>query len=217
MRTPALGQPPIRSSVQVLLSDLPRDFYEAALGAELVAWDIETSGLDWSSDAIGTCQVATEDAIAIVVLDGTRAPKFLCALLEDDQVQKVFHHAPFDLRFMVAQWDVTPRNVACTKVASKILNPELANGDHSLMPVLKRHLDVDISKDQQVSDWLSQDLSPEQIRYAAGDVANLVRLHKVLMAKCEDAGLTPLLLESFKYLPTRVRLDLRGSEDVFAY
>jgi ribonuclease D len=208
---------PIQSHVQVLHGDLPRDFYEAALGTGLVAWDIETSGLDWSSDSIGTCQIATETDIAIVVMEGVREPKFLCALLEDDQVQKVFHHAPFDLRFMVAQWDVNPHNVACTKVASKILNPELQNGDHSLMPVLKRHLGVDISKDQQVSNWLASDLSPEQIRYAAGDVANLVRLHKVLTAKCERAGLTGLLVESFSYLPTRVRLDLRGSGDVFAY
>ena len=208
---------PIRSHVQVLRGDLTRDLYEAVLAAGLVAWDIETSGLDWSSDSIGTCQVATEDDVAVVVLDDTSEPKFLCALLEDDQVQKVFHHAPFDLRFLVAQWGVTPRNIACTKVASKILDPGLQNSDHSLMPVLKRHLDVEISKDQQVSNWLAPDLSSEQVDYAAGDVANLVRLHKVLRAKCEDAGLTTLLFESFSDLPTRVHLDRRGSGAVFAY
>lgn len=209
---------PIRSRVQVVDGDLTQDLFETFLAAGLVACDIETSGLDWSSDTIGTCQVATEDEVAVVVLaDEAGDPKFLRALIEVDQVQKVFHHAPFDLRFMVAQWGVAPRNIACTKVASKILDPGLENRDHSLLPVLERHLGIEISKDQQVSNWLAPDLSPEQILYAAGDVAHLVRLHAVLRAKCEGAGLEPLLLESFDYLPTRVRLDLHGSGDVFTY
>ncbi|MET3946581.1 ribonuclease D [Arthrobacter sp. UYCu512] len=205
------------TAVEVHKADLPRDFFEQARSGAVVACDIETSGLNWRTDRIGTCQVAVQDRVVVVVMSQGVHPPLLAALLEDDDVRKVFHHAPFDLRFMTYQWGITARNVACTKIASKILSPELSGGEHSLKPVLQRHLNVKIKKDLQVSDWLASTLTAAQLDYAAVDVAHLIRLYGSLASKCRDAGLHAQLEDSYSYLPTRVSLDLRGSGDVFAY
>jgi ribonuclease D len=197
--------------------DLPNNFLSSCVSEGQVAWDIETSGLDWRSDGIGTCQVAVGDDIAIVQLLGSGPPAGLVALLENPDVTKVFHHAPFDLRFMAFQWKAKPMSVACTKVASKILDPDLERSEHSLQPVLLRHLGVSISKTEQRSDWTSAVLSSEQLSYAATDVRHLVVLLNQLLRNAGDKGLTDLVEHSFAYLPTRVQLDIRGSGDVFAY
>jgi ribonuclease D len=204
---------------QVVVSrgDLDQDFYRSVVEIDELAWDIETSGLDWRTDRIGTCQVATASAINIVVLDADRVPKRLTSVLESPDIQKVFHHAPFDLRFMASRWRARPRNVACTKIASKVLAPELVGPEHSLQPVLERYLGITISKDQQRSDWLAKDLTEHQLRYAAADVAHLLDLKRQLVTFCEEAEVLELLYDSWAYLPTRVMLDLRGAGDVFAY
>lgn len=204
-------------ATSVLYGDLTEDFYDRAVEVGRVAWDIETSGLDWAKDRIGTCQVAVEGRVAVAVLRQERQPKYLTSLLEDGSVQKVFHHAPFDLRFLAFNWGVRPANIACTKIASKILNPALDTREHSLKPVLMRHLGIEISKDQQVSDWLSSNLTQEQIDYAASDVLHLLQLLDVLSAAIQRAGLSRELADSYRYLPTRAVLDIRGSGDVFAY
>lgn len=203
-------------TVQVMHGDLEPLFFDNALAGGEAAFDIETSGLDWSLDRIGTCQVATRREIAVVILDGG-VPERLRALLEAPDVRKVFHHAPFDLRFMTYQWKAHAANVACTKIASKVLQPELETSEHSLMPLLARHLDVTISKDAQRSDWLQAELAPEQVDYAATDVAHLLELLDALLRKCAWAGATALVEESYRYLPTRVQLDIRGAGDVFVY
>lgn len=205
-----------RPQVQVVRGDISEDDLKNATEAIAVGWDIETSGLDWRIDSIGTCQIATPDRI-VIVIPSEVAPKRLLGLLADSSVLKVFHHAPFDLRFMVHRWKTTPQNVACTKIAVKILCPGLERGEYSLKPVLKRFLSVDISKEQQASNWLSEHLSAGQLNYAAIDVKHLVALHDVLVGLCATSGLERELVESWMYLPTRVALDIRGSGDVFSY
>lgn len=203
--------------VVVSHGDMDHDFYWAAAADHELAWDIETSGLDWRTERIGTCQIASSTAINIVILDAHHRPKRLTSALESSDVLKVFHHAPFDLRFMASHWEARPRNVACTKIASKILNPDLVSAKHSLRPVLERHLGISISKDQQRSDWLAPSLTQDQLHYAAVDVAHLIDLKRRLVSLCEKAGVLDLLDESWRYLPTRTALDLRGPGDVFDY
>jgi len=205
------------SDVNLEAGDLSRGLFERALESEIIAWDIETSGLDWRSSRIGTCQIATSDDIAVVQLEPGHVPERLAALLESPEVEKVFHHAPFDLRFMTSAWDVVPANVACTKILCKILEPELPAAEHSLLPALSRHLGVVISKDEQRSDWTTAELRPEQIRYAAADVRHLVPLFEKLRADALAAGVWALVSASFEYLPARVKLDLAGVGDVFVY
>ena len=182
-----------------------------------IAWDIETTGLDWNADRIGTCQLAVGGHIAVVQLDDWTVPDRLRDLLEDSRILKIFHHAPFDLRFMAHRWKAEPANVACTKIASKILEPGADHAAYSLKPVLERYLGVVIDKTQQRSDWMRQSLSDEQVTYAAADVVYLSDLYDQLMLRAQRTGADELIRASYEYLPTRVKLDLLGSGDVFAY
>ncbi|MGW4125884.1 ribonuclease D [Nocardia sp. NPDC004711] len=197
--------------------DVDENFYRLCQAEEAIAWDIETTGLDWRTDRIATVQVAAGSAVALVQLGGNERPTRLASLLEDQSLLKIFHHAPFDLRFMAYQWRLSPRNVACTKVASKILSPELDSKSHSLMPTLARRLGVRISKEQQQSDWLSTELSAAQLEYAAADVRYLVSLLHNELDEATRQGVDTLIQQSFDYLPCRVTLDILGISDVFAY
>lgn len=204
--------------VKQVAGDLDVDFYTDALAADAIAWDIETSGLDWSKDRVATCQLALPDGrVRVVRVDMDRRPGRLVSVLEEATTRKVFHHAPFDLRFMMAAWGAAPRSIACTKIASKILEPTLDSSQHSLKPLLERHLGIEISKDEQVSDWLAPELSTDQVSYAAADVAHLLALEKHLVSRSKDAGLVDLLMASWRYLPARASLDILGAGDVFTY
>lgn len=206
------------STTDVVQEDISQDFADLAMAAPAVACDIETSGLDWRADQIGTFQMALPSGqVQVVQFRGRSEPKRLIGVLEQVTTQKVFHHAPFDLRFTMASWDVTPANIACTKIASKILEPNLPSSGHSLKPLLERHLQVRISKEQQISNWTDPNLTESQITYAVADVAHLLDLRQVLVSSCASDGLTDELLASWAYLPTRAKLDLSGAGDVFAY
>lgn len=197
--------------------DISPELEWAARDSASVAWDIETSGLDWSSDVIATCQLHVPDKWTEIVRIRGGRPSRLRELLQSERVMKVFHHAAFDLRFMQHRWNVIPHNVVCTKVLSKIVQPQLSPADHSLKPNLWRHLQVALDKSQQVSDWLSADLSPDQLAYAGRDVEFLLPLYERLMDLARADGLADIAERSFEYLPTRVQTDLRGCGDIFAY
>lgn len=202
---------------QLLQSDVDQAWIDAALRVGRVAWDIETTGLDWAHDTIATCQLAVGTAVAIVQMKRGKVPGLLRSLLADPRVTKVFHHAPFDLRFMANAWSVTPASIACTKIASKIVDPGRRPEEYSLKPVLRRYLNVEIDKTQQVSDWTRGRLSEDQLAYAATDVMYLNELHDRLEDHARRSGVDELVQASFQYLPTRVALDLSGAGDVFAY
>lgn len=201
----------------VLEHDLPEDVAALVGSAPRVAWDIETTSLNWAEGRIATCQLATPDIMAIVQLRGPSVPARLTRLLADARVMKVFHHAPFDLRFMSWCWHVRPQRVACTKIASKILDPAIPAEGHSLRQVLMRHLGIEIDKGQRTSDWARPTLTNEQIAYAGNDVIHLLTLYEKLEEKVSSAGRKDLLLATYDYLPTRVQLDLMGAGDVYLY
>lgn len=203
--------------VSVVDGDISPGFEWEARDRKRLAWDIETSGLDWRSDEIATCQVYVPDIGTEVIRIGDRTPRRLRELLITERVEKVFHHAMFDLRFMSSHWQVEPRNVVCTKVLSKIVEPELSPRLHSLKPTLSRLLGVEIDKTQQVSNWMAPFLDDAQVEYAAKDVEFLVPLFDRLMELARMKGLADVAERTFAYLPTRVATDLRGCGDVFAY
>lgn len=198
-------------------ADLPDRILQEAHRTGVVAWDIETSGLAWNKDKIATCQIFVPNFdVSIVQFDGfDEAPLNLRFLLEDPDVIKIFHHAMFDLRFMAFHWDLRPQNVACTKIASKILEP--FEVDHSLQQVLERYLNVCIDKESRDSDWLTHDLSQQQVKYAVGDVVFLPKLYAHLKERLVFCGRWELAIKSFEFLTSRVELDLLGAGDVFSY
>jgi ribonuclease D len=195
--------------------DLPEDVMNAGLEGKQVAWDTETSGLNPVTDALYVCQVLIPTHGIHLVQLGEYRPANLMTLLSSEAVTKVFHHALFDLRFMLHHWGTSPRNVACTKITSKILHPDAER--HGLKDLLADHLDVHISKDQRLTDWSQRPLTDEQVQYAAGDVAHLLPLLETLQDIAAADGLAGDVESSFDYIPTRTRLDLRGSGDVFTY
>jgi ribonuclease D len=208
---------PKEANVPLLIGDAPKAFVKAARENRLVAWDIETSGLDWRSERIGLCQVwVANHGLAVVKIKWNKKPENLAAILQDSSVQKVFHHAMFDLRFLCYHWGITVENVACTKIASKILNPQRSEG-HTLSALLERYLGVKLDKTKRKSDWLSWDLSDDQLVYAGNDVIHLPKLLDCLLQDLSSRNLVDLAKKCFAHIPTQVQLDIGGYKDVFGY
>lgn len=208
----------IDHDVLVQRGDIDKAWLDHARRVGAVGCDIETTGLDWRIDQVRTVQVAAGAAVAIVQVEpGMAPPRHLLALMVDASVTKVFHHAPFDLRFITATWGRGAKSVACTKVAAKIVEPGLASNSYSLKPTLRRLLGVSIDKSQQVSDWSLRDLTAAQLEYAANDVRYLVPLLASLRERAAERGMSHLLDASFAYLPVRAELDVLDVGDVFAY
>jgi ribonuclease D len=201
----------------VLYDDLTSEAASGFAAADRLAWDIETSGLNWLDAKIATCQLYTPAMGVVVVQINGHRPTRLRRLLSDHRVAKVFHHAPFDLRFMVGHWDVHPANVKCTKVASKLIEPDLPADQHSLQALVRRLLGIELDKRQRRSDWMAQELSPEQLTYAANDVKFLLPLIDELERRASSVRLADLLQRCFDHLPTRAELEARGYEDIYSY
>ena len=202
-------------AISLHVGDLPDDL---DLGP-VVAVDTETMGLRPGRDRLCVVQLSAGDGTAHLVQlrqDSYAAPN-LVRLLGDTERLKLFHFARFDLAVLKAYLDVDCRPVWCTKIASKLVRT--FTDRHGLRDLCRDLIDVDISKQQQSSDWGAETLTREQMSYAAGDVLYLHQLKERLeeMLKREDRL---VLAEScFDFLPTRAALDLAGwpEEDIFAH
>jgi len=122
----------------------------------------------------------------------------------------------FDLRFMANAWAVEPRNIACTKIAAKLLFPGEPQ-EQQLRALLARFAGLHIDKGQQRSNWFAASYSSEQIEYAIQDVIHLPALLQALMAVVAEKGLDDLATRCFAHIPARVRLEVGGFGDVFTY
>ena len=197
--------------------DISHEYLRLAQRAQLLAWDIETSGLDWQTERIGICQLCINDGpIAVVKVQEDNRPEGLCQVLADWRIRKIFHHAMFDLRFMAYHWRVSPQNVACTKIAAKLLRCENGNGS-SLQTLLQRFLGISIDKSLQTSNWVSGCLTSEQISYAVHEVANLIPLLQALERELDALGQLDLAHACFAHIPVRVKLEIGGYGDVYGY
>jgi ribonuclease D len=208
---------PESGRIPLLEGDVPRVYVDAGREYKCVAWDIETSGLDWRSEKIGLCQISVkEQGVAVVKIVNNKVPRNLRVLLEDPSIQKVFHHAMFDLRFMSYHWRAVPANIVCTKIASKLLDPSQTQG-HTLAILLQRYLGIVLDKSKRKSDWLAWGLSQDQLAYAGEDVIHLPALFTVLMNELNARRLSDLAKRCFAHIPTQVQLDICGYSDVYGY
>ncbi len=185
----------------------------------MVAIDSETMGLDPHRDRLCLIQLSAGDGSAHLVQFGQDqydAPN-LKALLADAAVVKLFHFARFDMAVIRTYLGVDCRPVYCTKIASKLVRTYTDR--HGLKDLCRELLGIDISKQQQSSDWGADTLTPEQLDYAAADVLHLHRLQARLDDMLRREGRRELAEACFGFLPTRVRLDLDGwrDEDIFAH
>ena len=193
-------------SIELYKGDLPDDL---DLG-NVVAIDSETMGLKPRRDKLCLVQLSSGDGNAhLVQLDRStyNAPN-LCKLLTDPNVTKLFHFGRFDIAVFQYYLKVVTAPVYCTKIASKLARTYTDR--HGLREICRQLLGVDISKQQQSSDWGADTLTPEQLEYAAGDVYYLHRLKEVLDGVLEREERTDLADRIFKFLPTRAELDILG-------
>jgi ribonuclease D len=137
--------------------------------------------------------------------------------LTDPNILKIFHFARFDLGILLQSFGVMPSPVYCTKIASRLARTY--TDKHGLKDLVRELLSVDLSKDQQSSDWGAAELTEKQLAYAANDVAYLHRLKKALDIMLEREGRTALAKACFDFLPARAELDLAGwaDTDIFAH
>ncbi len=185
----------------------------------VVAIDTETLGLNPLRDRLCVVQLSAGDGSADVVqmpVGDTSAPN-LVRLLSDPQRLKLFHYARFDLAVLFKTFGVMPQPAYCTKIASRIARTYTDR--HGLKDLVKELLGIDLSKQQQSSDWGAATLSEAQVAYAAADVLHLHALRERLDEMLAREGREELAEACFRFLPTRVRLDLGGwaEEDVFAH
>jgi len=184
-----------------------------------VAVDTEAMGLNPHRDRLCLVQLSAGDGDAHLVqlAPGAYDAPRLRVLMADPTVTKLFHFARFDLAMMYHYLGVMAGPVYCTKIASRLVRT--FTDRHGLRDLCKDLLNVDLSKQQQSSDWGGANLSDEQLRYAATDVLHLHALRARLDTMLAREGRTELARASFEFLPTRVLLDLAGwaEQDIFAH
>ena len=195
--------------------DLPDDL--DFVGA--VAIDCETMGLNPHRDRLCVVQLSGGDGNAHLVQiekGQTKAPN-LTALLTNPDMLKLFHYGRFDIAVLLHTFGVLTEPVFCTKIASKLVRTYTDR--HGLKNLLQEMLDIDISKQQQSSDWGAETLSEAQIDYAASEVLYLQQLADALIPRLEREGRMAMAQACFDFLPTRAKLDLAGwpETDIFAH
>jgi ribonuclease D len=195
--------------------DLPADYRPGPA----IAVDTETLGLNPHRDRLCVVQISRGDGDADVVqiLKDGPLPENLIRVLGDESVLKIFHFGRFDLAVLFHAFGVMPRPVYCTKIASRLVRTYTDR--HGLKDLLRELLAVEISKQQQSSDWGADTLSQAQIDYAASDVLHLHALKERLDRMLERENRLGIAHQCFTFLPARAQLDLLGwpDTDIFAH
>jgi ribonuclease D len=184
-----------------------------------VAIDTETLGLNPHRDRLCLVQLSSGDGSAdlVQIAAGQREAPNLTRMLADPAVTKLFHFARFDIGVLFHAFGVMAAPLYCTKIASRLTRTYTDR--HGLKDLVKDLLDVEISKQQQSSDWGAATLSEAQLAYAASDVLHLHALREKLDERLAREGRRELAEACFRFLPTRSRLDLAGwsEEDIFSH
>ena len=186
---------------------------------EAVAIDTETLGLVPHRDRLCVVQLSAGDGdahIVQIVKGQTEAPN-LVKMLADPDTLKLFHYGRFDIAMLLNAFGVLTQPVYCTKIASKMVRTYTDR--HGLKVLLDELLHVDISKQQQQTDWGAEDLTEAQLDYAASDVLYLHRVKDKLDARLAREGRSEVAQAAFDFLPTRAKLDLMGwpETDIFSH
>ncbi len=215
MRNRKSNQVPPPVTNHLYQNDLPDGL---SLGP-LVAIDCETMGLNPHRDRLCVVQMSVGDGHAhlVQIAKGQREAPNLCRMLADPDTLKLFHFGRFDIAALLNAFGTITAPVYCTKIASKLIRTYTDR--HGLKYLLQDLVGVDVSKQQQMSDWGAATLTEAQLDYAASDVLHLHALKAKLDVLLSREGRTDLAQACFDFLPTRARLDLAGwpEIDIFAH
>jgi len=209
--------------IDLVDGDYSKAWLDAAVGSRVIGMDIETNGLDPSVCKIATVQMSVPNIGTVMVRNIDRNPVNLLQLLESRQTTKIFHHAPFDLGFLMRHFTVYPEKIACTKVAAKVLDPkrkkffdpDTNKGSHSLKSLVYHYFGFKMDKSIAVSDWFADDLSQEQLEYAAKDVEYLPDLLRNLEIELAYESKIRLARKTMSYIPTTIMLQIKNYEDIY--
>jgi ribonuclease D len=184
-----------------------------------VAIDTEALGLNNHRDRLCVVQLSPGDGSAdvIQIAKGQSEAPNLVKLLSDQSVTKIFHFARFDVAILYKYLGVVTHPVYCTKIASKLTRTYTDR--HGLKDLVREFLNVDVSKQQQSSDWAAEELSAAQLEYAASDVLYLHQLKQILDQRLKREERSEIANACFEFLPWRAKLDLAGwpDTDIFAH
>ena len=201
------------TSIEVYKDDIP-DHLEFG---SAVAVDTEAQGLNYQRDRLCTAQLSDGNGICHIVQFSPKnyKAKNLKALLINPKIKKIFHYARFDIVILKKYLDVSVNPIFCTKIASKIVRTYTSS--HGLKDITRELLNIDLSKQQQSSDWAATNLTQEQILYAANDVLNLNLIYEKLLEMLKREKRLKLAQSCFDFLETRGELDLSGwaETDIF--
>ena len=188
-----------------------------------IAIDTETTGLSLVRDRLCLIQISSGDNNCHIIkfdvdyFENNNIPSNLVSLLTDKKIEKIFHFARFDLAIIKKFLKIKCENIFCTKIASRLVRTY--TDKHGLRELCKELLDVDINKSQQSSDWSSEILSQNQLKYAASDVLYLSSIKKKLLVMLKREGRVELATRIFEFLDTRIELDILGwdNQDIFSH
>eukprot|EP01037_Dinobryon_pediforme_P014134 gene14134-14253_t len=202
-------------TIRLHKGDLPADYN----AGESIAVDTETLGLSLTRDRLCLVQISRGDGSAdlVQIAPGQRAAPNLQKILGDSHITKLFHFGRFDIAMLEHAFGTRVESVYCTKIASKLARTYTDR--HGLKDLVRELLGVDLSKQQQSSDWGADTLSDAQLTYAASDVLHLHALRLKLDDMLKREGRFEIAQACFTFLPQRARLDILGwaEQDIFAH
>jgi ribonuclease D len=198
-----------------------RDLDDAAtaryLSAESIAVDTETMGLNYIRDRLCLVQLFSPGFLTVIkIAKGQTTAPNLKRVMKAAQVTKVFHFARFDVAQLRHRLGIETQPIFCTKIASKLIRTY--SSSHGLKTLVQQLEGVDLDKSAQCSDWGdAENLTEEQLRYAANDVRYLISMREKLTTKLQREDRWELAQDCFKALPTIISLDLLQYEDIFSH
>jgi len=207
----------MENNVELYTNDIPDNIKDWTLNnCSYIGIDTETTGLNPIKDSLCLIQIAANERYFLIKYDTNNTYKNLTEILTNKNIKKVFHHAIFDVRFIMRHLKITNiDNVICTKIAAKLIYG--LNESNSLKDLLKKHFDVLLNKEFQVSNWRAAELSSNQINYAINDVKYLVKLWCEMEKELHNKGLIKYAEKCFDFLPTQAFLNNNGIGNIFEY
>ncbi|MFD1021101.1 ribonuclease D [Thalassobacillus hwangdonensis] len=204
-------------SVTVYKNDLPLEVKNKLLKERnIISMDTETNGLNPIENDLLIIQIRAGDSYYIIQFNKEYRPANLLSVLENENIKKIFHHAVFDVRFLMNHL-VTNKvnNIICTKIAAKLLFGE--EGKNSLKDLIEEFLNIKLDKGERLSDWSKENLSDKQIEYAINDVRYLKEIWEVMEEKLKKEDLLLLAEECFNFIPFISRVENMNIKNIFKY